>query len=111
MDNINVLLSALTRACHIHFDTIKVNLQMRKGLLSFLINSLDELFENNPQLFLIKLCRALLAVAYFGLLRIGEVAYSKHNQDFHKHTALAIMPILASEALLCEKNPATKCYP
>ena len=30
---------------------------------------------------------------------------------FHKLTKLAIMAILASEALLCEKNPAAKCYP
>ena len=33
------------------------------------------------------------------------------NKGFHKHTTLAIMPILSSEASLCEKNPVTKCYP
>ena len=34
-------------------------------------------------------------------------------RGFHKRTTLAIMPILASEALLHEnkKNPVTKCYP
>ena len=35
------------------------------------------------------------------------------SEDFYKHTALAIMPILASEALLCEnkKYSVIKCYP
>ena len=32
-------------------------------------------------------------------------------QGFHTHTTLAIMPILTSEASLCDKNPVTKCYP
>ena len=36
-----------------------------------------------------------------------------HIRGFHKYTTLAIMAILASEALLREnkKNPVTKCYP
>ena len=29
---------------------------------------------------------------------------------FRKLTKLAIMALLASEALLCEKNPVAKCY-
>ena len=35
----------------------------------------------------------------------------RDNRVFRKLTTLTIMAILASVALLREKNPATKCYP
>ena len=37
--------------------------------------------------------------------------YKLCNRVFRKLTTLTIMTILASEALLREKNPVTKCYP
>ena len=42
----------------------------------------------------------------------GVLCLESHsNQVFRKLTKLAIMAILASEALLHEKNPVAKCYP
>ena len=39
--------------------------------------------------------------------------YRTGNQDFYKHTTVAIVPRLLSEALLYDnkKIPVTKCYP
>ena len=46
-------------------------------------------------------------------LRWNWTSRLKVIRGFHKYTILAIMPVLASEALLCEikKNLVPKCYP
>ena len=73
-----MLLTALIRACKLHYNTIQVKLPIRKGLLHILINTVDKIFVSNPQPYLQVLYKALFVTAYYSLLRIGEVAKSKH---------------------------------
>ena len=54
-----------------------------------LLNSVEAFFGDNPQPYLIKLYRAILCAAYYGLLRIGELTYSNHvikAKDVHIST-------------------------
>ena len=51
-----------------------------------------------------------LSVVDLMFVTFVELQVFAHNRVFRKLTKLAIMAILASEALLREKNPVTKCY-
>ena len=51
-------------------------------------------------------CFTFLSPKIWEIVSIND----QYKQGFHKHTTLAIMPILAMEDSICEKNPMTKCY-
>ena len=78
MNTDDALLTALTRACRLHYDTYTTRLPIRKDMLHMLIRSLDNYFANNPQPYLVTLFRAMFCMAYFGLFRIGEIAQGVH---------------------------------
>ena len=71
------LLKSLTKACKLQNDKVLNRLPIRKGLLNLLIKSVPELFTA-PQPYLTVMYRALLATAYYGLFRIGEVTKGEH---------------------------------
>ena len=70
------LLKALTRACKIQNDKVKVRLPIRKPMLLILIDEIDAVYFNQP--YLIALYKVLLITMYFGLFRISEVSKSGH---------------------------------
>ena len=70
------LLGALTRACKLKNDRIRVRLPLKRSLLNVLIGKLDDLFPKQP--YLVKLYRALFIITHSGLFQIGEVTESPH---------------------------------
>ena len=72
----NYLIKSLTKAFRIRNDHIIHRLPISKGVLELLLNSLDRYFTAQPYLQLMYM--ALFTSAYYGLLRIGEVAQSPH---------------------------------
>ena len=74
----NVMLSALTRVCKLHYDTFKVRLPIRKSLLNILLVSIKKLFKKNPQPYLECMYETIFLTGYYGLFRIGELTESNH---------------------------------
>ena len=77
-NNGKILLSSLTRSCKIAEDGIKTRLPIQKGLLEIILFEIRrEYGETQPYLELLYI--ALFLLAYYGLLRIGELADSQHS--------------------------------
>ena len=74
------LLTSLTRACQYHVDKVQLRLPIRKPILHKLLDQVNKTFLNSdqPQPYLAKLYRAIFVSAYFGLLRVGEIAKGSH---------------------------------
>ena len=71
-----VLLSTLTRACRLENDRLYCRLPIQKGLFELLLFEVKRLLPG--QFYLQTLYRALFCLAYYGLMRIGELASSEH---------------------------------
>ena len=65
------VLSSLTQACRLQNDEIKCRLPIQKGLLNLIFFELQKVLPSQVYLFILH--RALFALAYFGLMRIGEL--------------------------------------
>lgn len=72
-----VLLTSLIKACKLQNDCIKTKLPIRKGVLTIIIDSVDQMFST-PQPYLSAPYKALYSMAYFGLFRVGELTQSTH---------------------------------
>ena len=72
------LLSSLTQACKLQNDKIKCRLPIQRGLLNLLLFELQRVLSPS-QNYLLVLYRALFALAYYGLMRIGELAEGDHS--------------------------------
>ena len=72
------LLSSLTRACRYKNETVRIRLPIQRGLHDIILKLTEEHFQNLGQLYLEKLYRAMFAAAYYGLLRVGEIAAGSH---------------------------------
>ena len=70
------LLMALTKACKLRNDTIKIRLPIQRGMLAILMNQLNIIYDSQP--YLRVLYRAMLITAYFGLFRISKLAKGAH---------------------------------
>ena len=73
------------KACRITNDVVKTRLPIKKGLLGVILDKLNHLFSEQP--YLCTLYRAIFAIAYYGLLRIGELVTGDHAIkviDVHK---------------------------
>ena len=85
-DDLHLL--ALTRACRLNNDIIKTRLPIRKSLLKLLVKAIDSGLDNLSP-YRIKLHKAILVTAYYGLFRIGELTFSEHAvraKDVHVGT-------------------------
>ena len=79
-DDNKVLLSSLVRGCRIINDKVKTRLPIQKGLLEMLLFEIERKFNsNNQQPYLICLYKAIFSLAYYGMLRVGELSYSNHT--------------------------------
>ena len=74
------LLNSLVRACKLRDNRVTIRLPIQKPLLHVLLKKIDDNFLDgeNPQIYLATMYKAMLSVAYYGLLRIGEVAKGDH---------------------------------
>ena len=75
-DNI-VLVRSLAKACRIINDKVRMRLPIQCGLLEVLLFELQRHFAGK-QMFLETMYKALFALSYYGLMRIGEVTKSQH---------------------------------
>ena len=78
--------AALTSACKLINDRVKTRLPITLGLLEILLKHIQSYFEKRGQVYLIKLYQCLFLLAYYGLLRIGEMATGTHPikaKDMH----------------------------
>ena len=75
-DDKKMLLNTLTKACRMVNDRVKTRLPIHKGLLEILLFELERMFQNQP--FLEILYKAIFALAYYGMFRIGEITTGTH---------------------------------
>ena len=76
----NYLISSLTKACHLKNDVVVQRFPIHKGVLKLLLTELSNLYAGtgDQQPYLESLYKAIYSTAYYGLLRIGEIAKSQH---------------------------------
>ena len=83
-DEDKLKINALTKACSLRNDTVKVKLPIQNGFLEQLLFELERLYDQ--QAYLEILYRTMMLLQYFGLLRVGEITKSKHvlkAKDIH----------------------------
>ena len=84
-DNLT-LLSTLTKTCQIENDCQKTRLPIQKGLLEMVLFEISRAYSKK-QPFLEALYTSALLVAYYGMLRVGEIAQGPHvikAKDVHE---------------------------
>ena len=70
-------LRAITRACRLINDQLKVRLPIDIKLLETILFETERLFQDQPYLSI--MYQAIFSIAYYGLLRIGEIAKGAHS--------------------------------
>ena len=76
-DESKLLFNSLVRACKLQNDHICCRLPIKKGLLEIILFELNRVVGNS-QIYLQVLYRALFCLAFYGLMRIGELAEGSH---------------------------------
>ena len=71
-----VLLSSISKACRIINDRVQPRQPIKLRMLELLLFELERIF--NTQYYLEIVYKTMLIIGFYGLLRIGEVAYSQH---------------------------------
>ena len=74
----SILIKALTRACRLENDVVKCRLPIQVGLLELMLFEIKRSYGTS-QPYLETLYLALFVLAYYGLLRISEVAEGPHT--------------------------------
>ena len=72
------LLTSLTKACKLHNDQVRIKLPIQKGMLRIILKSTENFFMDKGQDYLAKMYLAIFTSAYYGMLRIGEMATGDH---------------------------------
>ena len=72
------LLGSLVKACQYKNDVIKHRLPLHKYMVNLLVAQCTTHFLRLNQIYLSKLYSAILATAYYGLLRISEIVTGTH---------------------------------
>ena len=79
-DDREAILSSLARGCRIVNDKMKIRLPIQKGLFEMLLYELERYFGgNHPQPYLEIMYKALFCLAYYGMLRVGELTLGDHT--------------------------------
>ena len=80
-DDNKVLLSALIRGCKLENDKVKTRLPIQKRLLELLLFEVKRMYNGTgtQQPYLASLYQAIFALAYYGMLRVGELAQGAHT--------------------------------
>ena len=75
-DNL-LILGSLTRACRLINDKVHTRLPIQCGLLELILFEIQRTFRTQCQPYLEKLYKAIFALCYYGLMRVGEVVKSE----------------------------------
>ena len=79
-DDNKMVLSALIRGCKLENDSAKIRLPIQKGLFELLLFELERKFGGgNPQPYLEHMYKALFSLAYYGMMKVGELALGDHT--------------------------------
>ena len=73
-----VLLTSFTKGCRLVNDKVKTRLGITKGLLELLLFEIERVFWAKSQCYLEIMYKAMFALGYYGLMRIGKLTYSCH---------------------------------
>ena len=71
-----VLLSSMTKACRIINDRVRTRLAINCSLLEMILFEVGRLYSEQP--YLEYMYKAIFAMSYYGMMRVGEVTYSPH---------------------------------
>ena len=71
-----IALNTLTKACRLQNDTLCTRLPITKAFLGLIIFEVKRIFRD--QLYLNIMYSVLFALAYYGLMRVGELTWSDH---------------------------------
>ena len=83
-DDGKVALNTINKACRLINDRLKIRMPIHTRLLEMLLFELQRFFDQ--QWYLMIMFRALFAMAYYGLMRIGELTAGEHQikaKDIH----------------------------
>ena len=108
-DNL-VLLSTLTRGCRLINDKVRVRLPIQCALLELILFEVQRYFVRKNQPFLMKLYKAMFALGYYGLFRVGELTASQHVIKA-KNVHLALNEDKLLVVLLSSKTHGKESYP
>ena len=72
------LLTVLTKACKFRNDRVRTRLPIGRRLLEMILEETEIYFLGQGQVFLCRLYKALFAIGYYGLLRVGEITSGDH---------------------------------
>ena len=79
-DDRKALLGSIVKGCKLENDTLKVRLPIQKGLLEILLLEIERYFgEIQGQPYLESMYKALFCIAYYGMMRVGELTLSDHT--------------------------------
>ena len=76
-DDNKVVLSTLVKACKIVNDRVRTRLPIQDSLLEIILFEIQRIFESQPYLEI--LYKAMLALGYYGMFRVGEIALGNHT--------------------------------
>ena len=81
-DDSKVLLNILTRGCRLKNDTVKTRFPIQIRLLELLLFEVEREYGGrngkNPQPYLESMYKAIYILMYYGMLRVGEIAFGPH---------------------------------
>ena len=80
-------LSSLIKSCKMKNDRLKNHLPIWRSLLELMMFQLEKYFRKRNQLYLKFLYKTAFILAYYGLLRVGEITHGNHTikaKDVHK---------------------------
>ena len=74
------VLNSLIKACRYRSNHVTIRLLIQRQLLDCMLQQLDRkyLFHDHPQPYLAVMYKSLLATAYYGLFRVGEITAGSH---------------------------------
>ena len=72
-----LMVGALTKACKLVNDTVKTRLPIHYSFLEMMLNELVRYYDGQ-QLYLQAMFKAMFALGYYGLLRVGQLMASQH---------------------------------
>ena len=115
-DDSKVLLSSLVRSCKFENDKLRIRLPIQKGFLELLLFEVQRMFcgedKHNQQPYLETMYICLFTLAYYGMLRVGELTESPHvlkAGNIHvAHNKDKIMIVLYSSKTHGEENKPQK---
>ena len=77
-DDQKVLLGSLVKACKLINDKVHTRLPIHCSLLEMILFEIQRIFDLRGQAYLQTMYKALFALSYYGMMRVGEVTFSDH---------------------------------